>query len=290
MTLGIVIPGRPRLQHHWISKQRAPETRAPLRIDVGPGRRARHGDGEGAGPSPVASGQSGLPDGSEEGILVDFNSPREEGRSSQRMDWRQFQAARGAGRGHMVADQGNLADGAGPGMPRPSGNFERTSSVGSRARVARRRPGGGGRTPRSRESRRRRARRGRSPRRGPRATIATSASALRDNRLAHRRHRPVTQRRHRPEGGGHSRRPALAHDGRGSAQDAGRHRPLSEADVGQDRVGHRGDFTVRRVTRARPARATIRQIRNAPMAVQNVVTYDAVVDVDNSELEPKARA
>src|SRR5262245_12355330 len=31
----------------------------------------------------------------------------------------------------------------------------------------------------------------------------------------------------------------------------------------------------------------IRQIRNAPQTVQNVVTYDAVIDVDNSDLKLK---
>ena len=30
---------------------------------------------------------------------------------------------------------------------------------------------------------------------------------------------------------------------------------------------------------------SVRQIRNAPQTVQNVVTYDAVIDVDNPELE-----
>ena len=32
---------------------------------------------------------------------------------------------------------------------------------------------------------------------------------------------------------------------------------------------------------------TVRQIRNAPQTVQNVVTYDAVIDVDNTELKLK---
>ena len=34
-------------------------------------------------------------------------------------------------------------------------------------------------------------------------------------------------------------------------------------------------------------RGTVRQIRNAPTTVQNVVTYDAVIDVDNTELKLK---
>src|SRR5262249_23111204 len=34
-------------------------------------------------------------------------------------------------------------------------------------------------------------------------------------------------------------------------------------------------------------RGVVRQIRNAPQTVQNVVTYDAVIDVDNSDLRLK---
>ncbi len=35
-------------------------------------------------------------------------------------------------------------------------------------------------------------------------------------------------------------------------------------------------------------RGTVRQIRNAPQTVQNVVTYDAVIDVDNADLQAQA--
>jgi HlyD family secretion protein len=34
-------------------------------------------------------------------------------------------------------------------------------------------------------------------------------------------------------------------------------------------------------------RGTIREVRNAPQTIQNVVTYDAVIDVDNPELKLK---
>ena len=61
----------------------------------------------------------------------------------------------------------------------------------------------------------------------------------------------------------------------------------AEADVGRLAAGHEGDVHRRRVSRRERFRASIRQIRNAPQTVQNVVTYDAVIDVDNAELELK---
>jgi HlyD family secretion protein len=61
---------------------------------------------------------------------------------------------------------------------------------------------------------------------------------------------------------------------------------VGEADVGRLRAGMPAAFTVD----AYPGevfRGTVRQIRNAPTTVQNVVTYDAVVDVANPELKLK---
>ncbi|MCU1276758.1 MAG: secretion protein HlyD, partial [bacterium] len=61
---------------------------------------------------------------------------------------------------------------------------------------------------------------------------------------------------------------------------------VAEADVGKLKPQMAATFTVD----AYPAerfRGTVRQIRNAPTTVQNVVTYDAVIDVDNSDLKLK---
>jgi HlyD family secretion protein len=61
---------------------------------------------------------------------------------------------------------------------------------------------------------------------------------------------------------------------------------VAEADVGKLRAGMAATFTVD----AYPSEhftGTIRQVRNAPQTVQNVVTYDAVIDVDNAELKLK---
>jgi len=61
---------------------------------------------------------------------------------------------------------------------------------------------------------------------------------------------------------------------------------VAEADVGRLKAGMAASFTVD----AYPSevfRGTVRQIRNAPQTVQNVVTYDAVIDVDNGELKLK---
>ena len=61
---------------------------------------------------------------------------------------------------------------------------------------------------------------------------------------------------------------------------------VAEADVGRLKAGMAASFTVD----AYPGevfRGNVRQIRNAPQTVQNVVTYDAVIDVDNPELKLK---
>ena len=58
---------------------------------------------------------------------------------------------------------------------------------------------------------------------------------------------------------------------------------VSEGDVGRLQVGMKTYFTVDSFPGQRFL-GQIRQIRNAATTVQNVVTYDAVIDVDNSDL------
>ncbi len=61
---------------------------------------------------------------------------------------------------------------------------------------------------------------------------------------------------------------------------------VGEGDVGRIRPGMPATFTVD----AYPGevfRGAVRQVRNSPQTVQNVVTYDAVVDVSNPELKLK---
>jgi HlyD family secretion protein len=58
---------------------------------------------------------------------------------------------------------------------------------------------------------------------------------------------------------------------------------VAEGDVGRLEVGMKTYFTVDSFPGQR-FKGTIRQIRNAATTVQNVVTYDAVIDVDNSDL------
>ena len=59
-----------------------------------------------------------------------------------------------------------------------------------------------------------------------------------------------------------------------------------EADVGRLKSGMPASFTVDAYP-GETFRGQVRQIRNAPQTVQNVVTYDAVIDVDNTELKLK---
>jgi HlyD family secretion protein len=61
---------------------------------------------------------------------------------------------------------------------------------------------------------------------------------------------------------------------------------VTEGDVGKLRAGMNASFLVDAYPNER-FRGTIQQIRNAPQTVQNVVTYDAVIDVDNEELKLK---
>jgi HlyD family secretion protein len=61
---------------------------------------------------------------------------------------------------------------------------------------------------------------------------------------------------------------------------------VAEADVGKLRPDMPATFTVDAYPTER-FKGKVRQIRNAPQTVQNVVTYDAVIDVDNSELKLK---
>jgi len=59
---------------------------------------------------------------------------------------------------------------------------------------------------------------------------------------------------------------------------------VSEADVSRLREGMQATFTVDAFP-GKPFKGSVRQIRNAATTVQNVVTYDAVIDVDNSDLK-----
>ena len=61
---------------------------------------------------------------------------------------------------------------------------------------------------------------------------------------------------------------------------------VAEADIGKLQPGMQATFTVDAYPGERFA-GKVRQVRNAPQSLQNVVTYDAVIDVDNSDLKLK---
>jgi HlyD family secretion protein len=61
------------------------------------------------------------------------------------------------------------------------------------------------------------------------------------------------------------------------------HTSVDEADVGSIWAGQSVSFTVDAYP-ARRFRGKVSQVRNAPTTVQNVVTYNAIVEIDNSEL------
>jgi HlyD family secretion protein len=64
------------------------------------------------------------------------------------------------------------------------------------------------------------------------------------------------------------------------------HTNVAESDIGRLKPGMRVSFTVDAYP-GEPFRGSIRDIRNAPQVVQNVVTYDAVIDVSNEDLKLK---
>src|SRR5688572_9837335 len=64
------------------------------------------------------------------------------------------------------------------------------------------------------------------------------------------------------------------------------HTNVAESDIGRLNPGMRVTFTVDAYP-GEPFRGAIRDIRNAPQVVQNVVTYDAVIDVANQDLKLK---
>ncbi len=61
---------------------------------------------------------------------------------------------------------------------------------------------------------------------------------------------------------------------------------VSEADVGRITVGQDATFTVDAYS-GRNFRGKVFEVRNAPIIVQNVVTYDVVIQVDNKDLKLK---
>jgi HlyD family secretion protein len=61
---------------------------------------------------------------------------------------------------------------------------------------------------------------------------------------------------------------------------------VSEGDIGGVKLGNKATFTVDAYTK-RDFEGTVTQVRQSPQTVQNVVTYDVVISVDNSDLALK---
>ena len=57
---------------------------------------------------------------------------------------------------------------------------------------------------------------------------------------------------------------------------------MSESDIGDVKIGDPATFTIQTFP-SRQFHGTVRQVRQAPNTVQNVVTYDVVVAVDNRD-------
>jgi HlyD family secretion protein len=61
---------------------------------------------------------------------------------------------------------------------------------------------------------------------------------------------------------------------------------VSESDIGGVAEGKEAEFTVDAYPNE-PFRGVVSQVRNSPVSIQNVVTYDVMIDVDNRELKLK---
>jgi HlyD family secretion protein len=61
---------------------------------------------------------------------------------------------------------------------------------------------------------------------------------------------------------------------------------VDEADIGEIRIGQEVDFTVDAYPEMR-FKGEVSQVRNAPVIVQNVVTYNAVIEIANPDLKLK---
>jgi len=61
---------------------------------------------------------------------------------------------------------------------------------------------------------------------------------------------------------------------------------VSESDIGGVAEGKAAEFTVDAFPND-PFHGVVSQVRNAPVSIQNVVTYDVIIDVDNSALKLK---
>jgi HlyD family secretion protein len=61
---------------------------------------------------------------------------------------------------------------------------------------------------------------------------------------------------------------------------------VSESDIGGIKVGENATFTVDAFPK-RTFKGTVSQVRQSPQTVQNVVTYDVVMSVDNQDLALK---
>ncbi len=57
---------------------------------------------------------------------------------------------------------------------------------------------------------------------------------------------------------------------------------VNEADIGRVKEGQEAEFTVDAYPNA-TFKGTVFQVRNAPVTVQNVVTYTVVIQVDNKD-------
>ncbi len=57
---------------------------------------------------------------------------------------------------------------------------------------------------------------------------------------------------------------------------------VSESDIGEAREGQTATFTVEAFP-GRTFKGKVRQVRRAPISVQNVITYNVVIDVDNAD-------
>ena len=216
-------------------------------------------------------------------IDVDFNSPVKKGQVIAKIEPALFAAALESARANTLAGQGTVtkleaqAENAKLQRERAEALFERKAIAQADLDTAARHPCAPAEGDRGRGARQPGAGQGVAPP-GP------GEPGLHDDRVADRRRRHLAQRGRRADGGGLAAGADAVPDRRGPdarcRSTPAWPRPTSASSAAAwRRPSPSTRFPTERF------KGKVRQIRNAPQTLQNVVTYDAVIDVDNADLK-----
>ena len=215
-------------------------------------------------------------------ISCDYNTPVKAGQLCAKIDPRPFQVVVDQSNANLSSARAQLARTKLP--PGPTVVYDRDSAAQAWRRSRRETVD----TDKSNVDQARgadRARRSLDPAgRGGALDDAQREPRLHRHRLAGRRRRRLAERRRRPDGGRQLPDAHVVPDRRGPDQDAGRYATSASPTWAKPASASRRRSRVDAYPGCLP-RAVVAQVRKAPISVQNVVTYDVVIGVDNPKLE-----